>query len=374
MNWSLRIGRLLGIPLYIHWTFSILLAWILIARLASGATLPEALGTIAFVLALFGCVVLHEMGHAVTARMFGVGTRDITLLPIGGVARLERMPEEPVRELVIALAGPAVNVVIAAGLLGWRSALGGVGDLDTADLTGGNTLDLLIYANIALVVFNLLPAFPMDGGRALRALLAIKLDYVAATRIAANIGIVMAIIFGLVGLLINPLLILIALFVALGAQAEARHAEVRYLMQGVPVREAMMTRFRTLAPEATLADAVEALLEGSQQDFPVVESGRTLGLLLRVDLLRALAIRPGGEDAGNGEPRDGAGTMVRDVMRPDPPVVHEGDMLDRAHARMQDSGLSALPVLRGSQLVGLITLENVGEWMMVRSAAEGRRR
>src|SRR5690606_22259047 len=159
-------------------------------------------------------------------------------------------------------------------------------------------------------------------------------DYVTATRIAANIGIVMAIIFGLVGLFINPLLILIALFVALGAQAEARHAEVRYLMQGVPVREAMMTRFRALAPDAPLADAVAALLEGAQQDFPVVEDGRVSGLLLRSDVMRALAGSGSHTTSGNGEPPPASGeTLVRDIMRPDPPVIHEGDMLDRIHAQ-----------------------------------------
>ncbi len=357
MNWSLRVGRLLGIPLYIHWTFSILLGWILVVRLGAGDTLVEALGAILFVLALFVCVVLHELGHAVAARRFGVGTRDITLLPIGGLARLERMPEEPTSELVIAVAGPAVNVLIAAGLFLVRLALGG-GDWTPLQLTTERPLDLLLYVNLALVVFNMLPAFPMDGGRALRALLAIRMDHVSATRIAANVGIGMAVLFGIVGLISNPLLIFIALFVALGAQAEARYAEVKYLMQGVPVREAMVRRFGTLPPRATVQEAVEALLAGSQQDFPVVDEGRVVGMILHTDLIGALSAA-------------GAEAPVTQIMRPDPPIIHEGDMLDAVYARMNESGVTALPVLRREKLVGMITAANVGEWMMVRSAAEG---
>ncbi|MFG0285361.1 MAG: site-2 protease family protein [Phycisphaerales bacterium JB039] len=360
MNWSLRVGRLLGIPLYIHWTFAILLGWILFARMSAGATFLEALGTIGFVLALFGCVILHELGHAVAARGFGVPTRDITLLPIGGLARLERMPEEPTQELVIAIAGPLVNVVIAAGLLGAKLALGGLGSLTPVELIGGHWLDQLLYINIALVLFNMLPAFPMDGGRALRAILATKLDYVNATRVAANLGIAMAVLFGLAGLMINPLLIFIALFVGLGAQAEARHVEVRSLVQGTPVRDAMVRRVRTLSPQTTLGEAAEALLEGAQQDFPITEDGEVVGMLIRADLIRGLSTA-------------GPKTPVSELMRREFDSARESDMLDGAMTRMRSGEATALPVLRGRDLVGMITMENVGEWMMIRSAQKRRR-
>jgi Zn-dependent protease len=199
MAWSWKIGRVAGIPIYVHWTFLVLIAWLVLEQLLQGHALAMALEGVGFVLALFGCVVLHELGHALMARRFGVPTADITLLPIGGVARLQRIPEHPPQELLVALAGPAVNVAIVVLLLGL-----GVGfPVDMADpdhLIKERFWPKLLEVNAFLVVFNLLPAFPMDGGRVLRALLAMRLEYARATRIAASIGQFMAIGFGLLGL------------------------------------------------------------------------------------------------------------------------------------------------------------------------------
>jgi Zn-dependent protease len=349
-----------GIGIYIHWTFLILLAYIAWANSASGPR--GALLAVVFILAVFLCVVLHELGHALMARRFGVGTRDITLLPIGGVARLERIPEEPRQELLIAIAGPAVNVVIAAILY---AGLALTSRPTPMTVEGGATLatvinavglaPLLMVFNIWLVLFNLIPAFPMDGGRMLRALLASRLNYARATRIAAGVGQVIAILFAFWGLLYSPFLVLIAVFIFLGAQAEANLAEVRYGLSGVPVRDAMLTTFTTLSPSDTLAVASEHLLHGSQQDFPVVDGGQIVGVLPRADLVRALA-------------EEGPGVPVGKVMRGDCAPVQENERLYSVFQRMQETKCPLVPVTRQGELVGLVTLENVGELMMINSA------
>src|SRR5208337_2564787 len=288
MGWSWRIGRIAGIDVYVHPTFLLLVAWVAMTHFLAHGDWTEALSGVIFILALFGIVVLHELGHALTARHYGIRTRDITLLPIGGVARLERMPEDPWQELVVALAGPAVNVVLAAGIY-FALALGrGVESLDESVRVGGGLLDQLFWVNVSLVAFNVLPAFPMDGGRVLRALLAMRLDYVRATQVAASIGQGMAVLFAFLGLFFNPFLIFIGLFVWLGAAQEARMVQMRSALAGIPVRRAMITEFRTLRPDDTLDQAVEHIRSGFQQDFPVVEDGRLVGVLTRSDLTTAL--------------------------------------------------------------------------------------
>ena len=228
---KLRLGAPFGIPVYLHWTFLALLGFVAISQTIASGSLAAAFGGVLFVSVIFACVVLHEFGHALAARRYGIGTRDVTLLPIGGVARLERMPEDPRQELVVALAGPAVNVAIA-GLLGIWLFLTGFATADGLSLTGGSFAARLLSVNLALVAFNMLPAFPMDGGRVLRALLAQRTSYVQATDLAATIGRGMAVLFGIAGLLWNPMLILIALFVWFGAGQEAAMVRSRAAFGG----------------------------------------------------------------------------------------------------------------------------------------------
>ncbi len=355
MKWSWRAGAVSGIAIHVHWTFLALLAWILFAHIAHGEALGAALRGVGFIAAIFGCVVLHELGHALAARRYGIATRDITLLPIGGVARLERMPENPAQELVAALAGPAVNVVIAAVLFEGIVVYWGIDSLREVHVVSGQFLTKLLYVNVALAVFNLLPAFPMDGGRVLRALLAMRMDYVRATQTAASIAQAVAIVFAVAGVFFNWFLLFITLFVYLGAQAEAHHTAPPSLTRGVPVSEAMITRFRTFADADRLPKVVEESLSGDQQDFPVTKDGRIVGALTRPDLIRGLADR-------------GPESTVGDSMRRDFDLVSDMDMLDRIFEPMRARGLRAVPVERNGELIGMLTLENIGEWMMINCA------
>ncbi len=360
MRWSTRIGTFAGIGVYVHATFLILIAWVAFAHWQVSRDVGTAVAGVAFILALFGCVVLHEYGHALTARRFGIKTRDITLLPIGGIARLERMPSDPRQELWVALAGPAVNVVIAA-LLFVVLQFTGAQPLDTLSVTGGAFLERLMVVNIFLAMFNLLPAFPMDGGRVLRALLAIRMDYARATQTAASVGQGMALLFGFVGLFTNPFLVFIALFVWIGAGQEATMTQMKSVLEGIPLERVTITDFRALGPEDSLARAVDLLLDGAQQDFPVIASGTVVGILTRSDLLSALA-------------RQEQGVPVASVMRRDFDVADASEMVDVVLQRVQGRDCHTIPVLRRGEFIGLVTMDNVGEFLMIQAAERRQER
>jgi Zn-dependent protease/CBS domain-containing protein len=357
MKWQWKLGRFFGIDVYVHATFLLIIAFVAWSHWAQGAA--RVVDGILFVLAIFACVVAHEYGHALTARRFGIKTRDITLYPIGGVARLERMPDKPMQELWVALAGPAVNVVIAAGLYAWLVMAHTLRPFGELTVTGGPFLERLLVTNLFLVGFNLIPAFPMDGGRVLRALLAMKLEYTRATGIAAGIGQGMALVLGLWGLFGNPMLLFIALFVWIGAAQEASMVQMKSALAGIPVSRAMLTDFKILAPTDPLSRAVELVLQGSQHDFPVTSDNRVVGVLTRDGLLRALADKP-------------ATTPVAMIMEREFREVEAGAMLESAFARLQECQCHTLPVTRGGALVGLVTSENVGEFLMIQAALKTR--
>lgn len=355
MRWQWKLGRFAGIDVYVHATFLLLIGWVGYSYWLQSRQWSQVLIGILFILALFVCVVLHEYGHALTARKYGIRTRDITLYPIGGVARLERMPDKPIEELWVALMGPAVNVVIAALLFAYLFVTQGRVPLTNLTVASGSFLGRLLGINVILVLFNLIPAFPMDGGRVLRALLALRMDYVRATQIAANIGQGLAFVFGLIGLLANPFLLFIAFFVWIGASQEASMVQMKNSIGGIPVTRAMQTQFDTLSPNDHLDKVVSLILAGSQQDFPVAEDGHVVGILTRDDFIKALS-------------QDGQSTAVASVMRRDLPTVDSHDMVEAAVSRLQESGSKTLPVMHAGKLVGLITSENITEFLMIRSA------
>lgn len=359
MKWSWRLGSIAGIALYVHATFVLLLAWVALREYQTSGDAIQAIGGVVFVVAIFATVVLHELGHALAARRYGIRTRDITLLPIGGVARLEAMPKEPRQELVVALAGPMVNVVIAGLLWLWLAATGGMPDFAGTAFIGEGFLDRefiarLLAVNIWLVLFNLIPAFPMDGGRVLRALLAFRLDYTTATQTAAAVGQGIAMLFGLLGLaLSNPLLIFIAVFVWFAAAQEAGAVAVRSALEGVPVMRVMITDFRCLRPDDPLSRAVGYMLDGFQQDFPVVEGDRPVGILTHTDL--ATALREFGEE-----------TPVARVMQSDFAAAHPKEAVQAAFERLPLAHGRTLLVVADGHLVGLLSADNVAEMLMSR--------
>jgi stage IV sporulation protein FB len=356
MQWSYRIGRIAGTDIKVHVTFLLVVAWwafIGYSQGGPGAALISALA----LLALFACVLLHEFGHILMARRFGVRTPDVILLPIGGVARLERIPDEPKQELLIALAGPAVTLAIAVILYLVLRLSGSPGEVFQLS-EQQPFLAFLVTVNVYLLLFNMIPAFPMDGGRVLRAILASRLGMVRGTRIAATLGQMLAVLGGLYGLTRpEPLLVLVAFFVFIGANAEAASVETRAAGEGLQVRQMMVTDFRTVPVYATLNQAVELLLSGEQREFPVVDNlGRTEGILTRDNLIRGLSQR-------------GPSSTVSEVMTTGVPTVTPTLSFQEALDRLRASRLPALPVVDlGGALVGLLTLDNITDLLLVRRA------
>jgi Zn-dependent protease len=352
MSWSLNIGKVAGTVVRLHITFVLFLAWIFVSNYASsGATI--AWNSLLFVVLLFLCVLLHEFGHIFTARAFGVPTPYVTLLPIGGVAQLERIPEEPWEEFLIAIAGPAVNVVIAGALIAFAhanpraSAAMGIDDMQIP------MVDRLAALNLFLALFNLIPAFPMDGGRVLRAALASRIGFVRATERAASIGQFTAFVLGFIGLFHNPILVFVAVFVYLAAASEAHSVALRAVSRGVPVSQAMMSHFVTLQPATHIDEAVNVLLQTSQGAFPVVDgNGSLVGILDRANILQS--VRQAGPDA-----------RVADAMTVSPVLtVSCRATLEQALRLMQQNSAATAGVTDAAgKLVGLVTSETIAEMM-----------
>ena len=354
VRWSYRFATIFGTDIRIHITFVLLVAWYAFTAWQAGGA-EAALASALFLVLVFGCVLLHEFGHILMARHYGIRTPSVLLSPIGGLAQLERMPEEPRQELFVALAGPAVTALIILGLGGALAATNGTGDLLNFDPAHDRLVPALFRMNIVLLVFNLLPAFPMDGGRVLRALLVSRQGMVRGTRIAVRIGQLFAMGMGLLGLFGNPMLLVIAGFIYLAAEAEASMVETRAAGRGVTADAMMITDLRTLPVYATLEQAVRLLLAGEQREFPVVDNdGRLEGLLTRDTLIRGLADQ-------------GPGATVGTVMARQVEPVTAGTSFDQALERLRTSGLPALPVVDQNRIViGLITTDNITDLLLVR--------
>jgi Zn-dependent protease len=357
MGWSLTLTRVRGIEIKVHATFVLILIWAAYywGSVVDAGARGVAFGVVATIL-LFLCVTLHELGHAVTAQRYGIEVRDITLLPIGGVARLD-VPENPKQELWIAVAGPAVNVVIAVVLI----AIGLVLQA-TSLVTPGNLVDsvrnaewdgLLPYltaANLYLVAFNAIPAFPMDGGRILRALLAMRMDHRRATAIAVSVGQGLALLFGLAGFATGDFfLIVIAIFVWFGASAEGQHVAVGNVLGGATVGQVMIRQPQLLYPTDPLSRAVGLTLSTAQADFPVVDGNeRVVGLLTMDDLIRGLQETPG--------------SPVGAVMHREYPTARPEETIVTVQERLAESRVRALPIVAADgTLAGFLTAGDIGE-------------
>ncbi|WP_420322034.1 site-2 protease family protein [Flagellimonas sp.] len=358
MKGTLKLGKVSGIGIEVHWTFTLLLLWVAFLEVQRGGNATSILMNMALVVVLFFCVVLHELGHSLTAKKFGIKTKQITLLPIGGVASLEKMPEKPAQELLVALAGPAVNVLIAMVLLlliPLQSYLG----LDVEALNQlVNAPDIqtflffLFVANVMLVVFNMIPAFPMDGGRVFRALLTFRLGRVKATEVAAGLGQILAVLFFLFGLMVNPFLILIALFIFFGAYGENQMVKQGALLKGHLVEEAMLTNITILQPSTTVEEVIEVLLKGTEKHFLVADQNKVLGT---VDHKVALKYAK--------EPQ----RMVGEIMKKEAQKVEASTEIMTAFEMLANKNIELLAVTRNKVLVGAIDRTNIGEFILLQT-------
>lgn len=342
MKWSFRIARVAGIEVRIHVTFFLLLALYAWLYYEQGGTAAAVYG-VGFVLLIFLCVLLHEFGHAFAARIFGIPTPDITLLPIGGVARLARIPNSPWQELIIALAGPAVNVAIALILFVLLGRVPGLPEFEVADRFGAGLMLQLLLVNLFLVGFNLIPAFPMDGGRVLRALLAMAMPHVTATKVAARVGQGVAVLFAVAAFTPwgDPLLFVIAIFVFGGAQQELAYVETRARLEKAHVQDVMQTSFITLPADLKAGQAGDFVIGANQEAFPLAdELMHFKGLISREDLAKAVRELPPEEPVLN--------------RAHVPPALRPGMTLHEAATLMQQLAEPVLPVLNASgQIVGL---------------------
>ncbi|MGY5850032.1 site-2 protease family protein [Salegentibacter sp. F14] len=359
MKWSLNLGRIAGIKVSVHWTFMILLVWIFILHYRLEQDMVQGLLGVVFILALFLCVTLHEFGHALTAKRFDIDTKSITLLPIGGLARLEKFPEKPMQELLVAIAGPLVNLVISILIFLALWAFNAVpvfsDALDLMNFRGVGFWYNLLFANMILAVFNLIPAFPMDGGRILRALLLFKFERGKATKIAAGIGQFLAIGFVFLGLYANIFLVFIGIFIYLGAGAEAEMEMTKTSLTGYKVNDILMKQFAQLSPLDTLDKAVKLLLDGQAHDFLIVEGHKVLGILSRNDLIKGLS------EKGNS-------SSVRDAMQTDFIILDPEMPLQEVYQQILTQRISVAPVVQNGELLGIIDKENIYEFILVKEA------
>jgi Zn-dependent protease/CBS domain-containing protein len=357
MGGAFKIGRFSGIDVRVHWTFFLLLAFFAFIGYQESGGLVGALTATITIVALFFCVLLHEFGHSLVAQRLGIKIHSITLLPIGGVSNLESLPEKPADEVKITIAGPLVNVVLAPIFFGVGLLLGAAprvpADLFTGIGSVGQFLFYLGYINVVLALFNLLPAFPMDGGRILRALLATRLGAVRATEISSAVGQLFAVAFFLIGLISgNFFLALIAAFIFFGASGESQMVRQRELTRGLLVSDVMGTKPRTetVTPYHTFGQVLDSVIHGYQEDFPVVdENGRLVGMITRDEIMTA---------AHSPERY----SSVRDLMKVNVPTISsEADLFEDGLRILQQSGLRALPVTENGELVGMLTIEDVGQ-------------
>jgi len=358
MKWSVPLGRVGGIPIRIHISFVLLLAWI--AWLGWGVNgLASSLWAVTLISCLFMCVVLHELGHSFVAIHFGSEVRSVTLYPIGGVASMKSIPEKPYQELLVSIAGPSVNMLIVLLLAVLRGGFPSWADVGKFPASGGELVDALIRANIILAVFNLLPAFPMDGGRVMRSLLALFLPYPRATAVAAMLGQLIAVGFILLGLALNPFLVIIGFFVFFGAETEERSVRVKNMLRDVHAGDVMLTEFTTLNPDDSVGRCLEYVYHHRQEDFPVILEGRIVGILARKDWLAALH-------------REGPDARVSDIMTRHFISVSIQTPLSKIYQDLAALKQGVFPVIENGQVGGVLTADDSSRFLLVEQTHKRR--
>lgn len=356
MKGSLKLGKIVGIGLYVHWTFSLLLVYIIFVNYKNGQNITQIVWSILFILSVFVTVFLHELGHALAAKKYHINTKDITLLPIGGLAQLERIPEKPIEELVVAFAGPLVNIALAF-ITGLFIVIPDDANQLMEELSKGinaNNFFLNFFlVNFWLALFNLIPAFPMDGGRVLRALLSFKLERNVATKIAARIGQFIAVGFILFGFLYNPFLVFIGIFVIIGAQVESDSIESQHILKGYKVRDLLMRQYPKIDAQEKLKTAIDLLLDSQNKNFLVTENAIPVGTLNRDQIIKALAKK--GED----EP-------ISTVMDPNLIFLQADLLIENIFDDMYKNKTTLMLIMENNELIGTLDTENLLEFILIK--------
>ncbi len=347
MRWSLPVGKLFGIPIRVHLTFLLLLAFIWYVESSVQGAYAGFYSLIFWVL-IFFCVFLHELGHSLVAQSYGLKIASIILLPIGGVSQITEIPRDPIKEVAITVAGPAVNFLIAGVLLLFGKGLFPSLRFSEISLQSGSIIVDLFWANVMLGLFNIVPAYPMDGGRILRGLIAMKRGYLEATKLAADVGKVFAIGFIIIGFFYNWWLILIGIFVFSSASSEAEATVLSSTLEKIEVRDLMITDFKTISPDEPLTAVVDKSLHTFQHDFPVVEDGKFVGILTRTSVIESLRHRL-------------HETLVKDIAKKDFPSIVPEAKAAEALTAMRSSHVTVAPVERDGTLYGIITIEKLLE-------------
>ncbi len=358
-RYSLDLGNPFGIKVSVHWTFSLLIAWIVLISVSQGLGLTQILMHVLFILALFVCVVLHELGHSLAAIRLGGKVESITLLPIGGMAHMSKMPEKPKDEFIVSAAGPLVNVAIAILLWIYLAYLHplDVREMEFETITVRNFPLMLLAANLFIVAFNLIPAFPMDGGRLFRSALSIKMSRLKATRIAKDIGQIFAIFFIIAGLFINPFLIIIGFFILLGAKGEYEMIKYQDVLKNYTVKDIVKTEFAEMDENDTLGKAAEKLIHISDNGFVIRSDGDYAGILTKNDLIKGL----------NAHGRE---IKIKEVMPEEMEAVNTNTPLFEVYQEMQKKRNYLLPVIDDDEFKGVLDLENLNEFFLIRKATQ----
>ncbi|MBL7155890.1 MAG: site-2 protease family protein [Candidatus Omnitrophica bacterium] len=339
MRGAIKLFKIAGISINIHVTFLLLLLLFM----------TMGFKWLFLIVAVFFFVTLHELSHSLVARKFGIQVKEITLLPIGGVASMTKMPDKPYQEFLISLAGPALNIaIVVIFFLPLYALLGRQVLLHPLSMKSfPHVIAHIYWINLILAAFNLIPAFPMDGGRLLRALLAQKMGYQKATRIAVNFGHIFALIFGYVGLIHGHIiLIVIAVFIYMAASSEELQVDIRETLKRFSIKDIISHQFLTLGKDATLAKVLELMFHSHQEDFAITEDGRMIGFVTRHDIVKGIH-------------QHGTSAEISNIMRKDIPVLRESDSLDKAQNIMQENDIKALPVTKGGNIIGIVTIEDV---------------